>query len=149
MQLYVDEMNLFPNDWLALHLYECTKNDCICPQLIAIKKTATKNHDAMAFVNSHVTARDIEWIQRDDPDPMEIGDDLEHFLENETSIARYPYIHDDKIGGFFPWCDHGGTSGYDLGAIGQFQNPVVGSGNRCGMIYLYNAPERGLYFEYY
>jgi len=157
MQLYVDDKDLFDDSWLALQLYEC--KTCYEPSLIAIDKGArlnAKNEGVplsqidyqlsnMGVPSSrvewgeYVQWQDITWERRDDPEPT---DDIAQFWDDDNLKPEFAYLGHDKLGGCFAWCDDGGTSAKELGAIGQFSS--IGA-----TAYLYNHPHRGLSFEYF
>lgn len=149
MQLYVDKLGLFSESWLALQLYACTEEACFESRLTAIGKGAELNDSGVGVSHPDAHTKDISWVRRDDPDPLSYADNVDSFWEDETQVAAFPYINNDKLGGCFAWCDEGGTTGYRLGAIGQFKNPIRSPTNQCSMIYLFKSPERGLSFEFF
>lgn len=159
MQLYVDDKDLFDDSWLALQLYECDRDSCYDQLLIAIDKSARLNtanegvplsqidwqQSSMGVPYSrvewggYVHWQDITWEKRDDPEPT---DDLDQFLDDGELKTQYAHLGDDKLGGCFVWCDDGGTTAKELGAIGQFSA-------LSATAYLFNQPGRGLFFEYF
>lgn len=159
MQLYVDDKDLFDDRWLALQLYKC--DPCCEHLLIAVDKGARLNtqHEGVPMSQiewqtssmgvpysrvdwgGYVQWQGILWERREDPHPTH---EIDQFYtdDGETLRPEFAHLGDDKLGGCFPWCDEGGTSAKELGAIGQFSQLAATA-------YLYNHPHRGLYFHYF
>lgn len=157
MQLYVDDKALFDDSWLVLQLYEC--DPCGRKLLLALTggaklNTANEglplprverqlNHMGVPYSpvewGEQIEWQDIIWEQRNDPEPT---DEVEQFWDGNEPKEEHKHLFEDKLGGCFPWCDDACLSAKQLGAIGQF------SALRH-TVYLFNNPQRGLYWCYY
>lgn len=148
MQLYVDDKELFQDDWLVLQLYECINRECPLGELrmIALPKDASANTGDEGAIHPDVEPQDISWEKRDDPDPSLYPGDVDVFVDEDGDRPeKYAYLDGDKLGGCFAWYDSNGFTGYQTGAIGQFASPT----GACDMIYLLNSPENGLEYYYF
>jgi hypothetical protein len=150
MQLYVDDKELFPDDWLALQLYECAEEGCCMEgdsRLIVLPTGAAENTGNAGLAVPDAEPRDISWIKRDDPDPSLSPDDIGFFWdENSEPFPGWTHLDDDKLGGCFAWEDEfSGATGYRVGAVGQFGTSV----DDANRLYLYIPPEGDPHFSYY
>ncbi len=152
MQLYVDDKELFPDDWLALQLYESADEGCCMEgdsRLLIVPKGAAENTANEGLEALDIEPRDIRWLRRDDPDPSLSPDDIGVFYDEDgvgELFAEWAHLDDDKLGGCFAWEDDlVCTTGYRLGAIGQFRRSAAA----CDRIYLYIPPAGDPHYSYF
>ena len=113
-QIYFEgkDLDFVTPDLIAIQLYSCFK--CYEDTVAEITNASELNKTGSGEYTPD--CQDITWVLKSDPEPTA---DTGQYWDDGEILPDHEHLLYDKIGGCFPTVDHGGTSSFELGIVGQ------------------------------